>query len=255
MRPPRAPSAARRSRRATGSALPSAIASCCRSRLKRASSPVCSPIAIDHDVVVFARRRPEAVDAARGQQLLARRSGRAAPARCRRDRAPPCRIAGDRGSPGSGPSAPTRQRRTSSRCSGTRSASGTSASTRRPMNAGSGSGLRAPVDRRGGWPARPRMRQQRLRSRRAVLEPQRLLQPAVGPARTPARRSSLIRLDDDVDHARRVEDVHGALAVLGRDLHRRVLPAGGRAADEQRQLRCRAAPSPARRTPSRRATA
>ena len=60
---------------------------------------------------------------------------------------------------------------------------------------------------------------------------------------------------DDVDDARRVEHVHGRLRVLRRDLHRRVLPAGRRAADEQRQLHLAPLHLARHARPSRRATA
>ena len=107
--------AARRSRPATGSAcrrrsLPAAAA-CgsapappaarrpCRRRCRRRR---CWP--------ARSRRRR-----ARVSSLLVDDLRRAAPARCRTARAPPRRTAGGRGSPGSGPSAPTRRRRTSSR--------------------------------------------------------------------------------------------------------------------------------------------
>ena len=169
-------------------------------------------------------------------------------------RAPPRRTAGARGSPGTAPSAPTRRRRTSSRCTAR-----APRAARRPGTAGrrttgvavtwssqsivsrfaracsygsSGCSLRVAVAARAAPPARR------------------------GCSRSNAsRRSSLEQARHDVDDARGVEHVHGRPAVLRRDLHRRVLPAGRRAADQQRQRRCRAAPSPARRTPSRRATA
>ena len=65
-------------------------------------------------------------------------------------------------------------------------------------------------------------------------------------ARPPRTRS---RAADSAGSRRRrprasVEHVDDRLRVLRRDLHRRVLPAGGGAADEQRHLRCRGAPSP-----------
>ena len=43
------------------------------------------------------------------------------------------------------------------------------------------------------------------------------------------------KVADDADDARRVEDVHGRLPVLGRDPHCGVLLRGRRAADEQRK--------------------
>ena len=49
----------------------------------------------------------------------------------------------------------------------------------------------------------------------------------------------LLRADQTADHrhgARRIQDVDHRLAVTGRNLHRRVRLAGGRAADEQRQF-------------------
>ena len=102
--------------------------------------------------------------------------------------------------------------------------------------------------------ARLLVRQQRLLAARRVLLAQRLLRLAVRRVeRRPARRSS--RLDTDVHRARRVEHVHDRSAVLRRDLHRRVLPARRRAADQQRQREAAPLHLLARRAPSRRATA
>ena len=220
---------------------------------KRVSSARPRVVLVDDDVVAVAVRRPEAVDAARREQLARRRCDRAAPARCRTARAPRRRTADDRGSPGSGPSAPTPRRRTSSRCTARASSSGTSADAPADETTASRSPDR-PSRSAAGWRAPSRTsssgfsrrvaycwRSVSCASRLAALE------------RRP--RSSLEQARHDVDRARRVEHVHRRPAVLRRDLHRRVLPAGRRAADEQRQRECRAAPSPSRRTPSRRATA
>ena len=113
-------------------------------------------VAEEHDVVAVAGGRPEAVDAARRRAAARRRSDRAACARCRTARAPPRRTAGGRESPGSGPSAPTPRRRTSSRCT----ARGRRAARRRARAGRSNDGRRqrlAPPSRSaGGSRARPR---------------------------------------------------------------------------------------------------
>ena len=180
------------------------------------------------DVVALGARRPEAVDAARPEQLVARRSRRAAPARRRRARAP--RAA--RGSPGTCPSAPTRGRRTASRCT----ARSSRASARRrasPVNDGVGrssNATRVPVR------ARRLDREQRLaaRARRAA----RAAAPAARGSRRRASRarSRVEQARDDADDARGVEHVHRRLRVLGRDPHRGVLLRRRRAADQQRQV-------------------
>ena len=92
---------------------------------------------LEHDVVALGLRRPEAVDAARLEELagddLVQQLVRVA----RRARAPPRPSRGRRGSSGTCPSAPTRGRRTASRCS--RAASARAGSTVRvPVNGGSG---------------------------------------------------------------------------------------------------------------------
>ena len=87
-------------------------------------------------------------------------------------------------------------------------------------------------------------------ARACSYDEQRLLAPRARTSRgfLPARRGSarsnagLARAEQarhDVDRARRVEHVHDRPAVLRRDLHRRVLPARRRAADEQRHRESR----------------
>ena len=90
-------------------------------------------VTVDNDVVAVGRRRPEAVDAARGEQAARRRSVE----QLLRVVVELARAPAARGSPGSGPSAPRRGRRTSSRC--TRASVASAGSTRRtPVNAGAG---------------------------------------------------------------------------------------------------------------------
>ena len=78
---------------------------------------------------------------------------RAAPARCRRARARPRRTPGDRGSPESGPSAPTRRRRTSSRCTARARRAARRRATRRPRNARRGDRVGRPSRSSAGWRA------------------------------------------------------------------------------------------------------
>ena len=105
--------------------LSSAMTSCWRSIGKRAISGTGTSgrvpsrwWLVQDDVVAVAVRRPEAVDAARAEELAADDAVEQRLRRARRGRAPRRRVAGGRGSQGSGPSAPTRRRRTSSRCTG-----------------------------------------------------------------------------------------------------------------------------------------
>ena len=110
-----------------------------------------------------------------------------------------------------------------------------------------------PVDRRARVRA-SRKREQRLAPFLGVQTAESLLIGAVlGVEPRPA--IAVEQIADDADDARRVEDVHGRLAVLGRDPHGRVLTRGRRAADEERQVD----PAPLHLLrdvrPSRRATA
>ena len=149
-----------------------------------------------------------------------------------------------RGSPGSVPSAPTPRRRTSSRCTARapRAARRRARGGRRTPASAIASVV--PVDRQpvGAAPASYGSSGRSLRalccSRSCLLQRRGWLRRT----RRAARRSAGSTTTST--DARRVEHVHRRSAVLRRDLHRRVLPAGRRAADEQRQRACRAAPSP-----------
>ena len=90
-----------------------------------------------------------------------------------------------------------------------------------------------PVDRRS-VPTRLPECEQRLAALLRVQHAKSLL---VGPVLGVERGSTVAvhEIGEDADHARRVEDVHRRLRVLGSDPHGRVLPRGRRAADEQRE--------------------
>ena len=94
--------------------------------------------------------------------------------------------------------------------------------------------LRPPVDRRPAL-ARRGERKQGLALLLAVQLPQLVLRCAVLLVE-PLAPLGLEQVGDDRDDARGVEDVQRRLAVGGRDLHRRVLARGGRAADQERQV-------------------
>ena len=206
-------------------------------------------VAVEHDVVAVAVRRPEAVDAAGAQQLAADDAVEQRLRRARTGRARRRRAAGDRGLPGSGLSAPTRRRRTSSRCTararrdrrrparpGERGTAWARNSKRRPIASCVGIGERRPV------------------APRAVLLAQRRLFDAIRLVE-PGRCSSLIRLDTTSTTREASGTCTTGRSIFRRNLHGRVLPARRRAADEQRQVEAALLHLLGDVRPSRRATA
>ena len=193
-------------------------------------------------------RRPEAVDAARAQRASRRRCASSSCVRVVVELARRLAVARDRrGSAGKRPvQLPGGEEEATSRCSGTSSPSGTSSSTRaaeerrharRRRVASRCADARAFARRRSG-----------TSGSRALLRVQRR---AAAPARARFCASSSARFCSASSRLATTPTAREASStctvgcvVLGRDLHRGVLPARGRAADEQRQRRTRAAPSP-----------
>ncbi len=234
--------------------LSSAITSCWRSIGNRAAIFFGRPGSArrpQHDVVAVARS-PARSRRRRGRESACRRrSASAASARARRDPSPPRRSSGSSRISGKRPFSSHAAKKNCQSMNGTSSSSATSTFLK-PVNDGV-AGLQS--SRASSDSARAC----------AIVRIGRSLRPAccsrsfAWAARLAASNAGLLlaaqQARDHVDHARRVGHVHGRLRVLRRDLHRRVLRARRRAADQQRQRHAGAAASPTRRTPSRRATA
>ena len=190
-------------------------------------------IAIDDDVVLLACRRPESVDAARRQQLLLddpiEERLRVAVELARRGAV--LRVIENRREaslqlPRREEERPVDERHQRlERHRRQHAAAGERGRRRRPAR---------PIDLEA-LGLRRVVREQRPLFARAVLLAQPLLQLVIGVDERAAALGAQ-QAGDHVDDPRRVEHVNGRRRVLGRDLHRGVLPAGRRAADEERRL-------------------
>ncbi len=221
--------------------------------LKRISSPVRRFVVEDDDVVRLAGRRPESVDTARPEQPLSddpiEQDARVLVQLARRGSV--LRMIEDRRKPAL--QLPGREEERPVDIRHGFPPSGTSSSTRRPDRRRDGKPLRGPVDLE---PVVERGLDTTAAGARAARCAARAAWPAV---RGWPARSAAARWDSAGSTRRRPRATHRAHArsrplIFRGDLHRRVLPARRRAADEQRRAEIRGAPSPSPRTPSRRAT-
>ena len=202
------------------------------------------------------RGGPEAVDARRASSRSSCTIARAAPARCRRARAPPRRTAGARRWPGTRPF--SSQAREEERPVDERhelAERDIRSTARGPRNDGAGRSSARPVDGQAVARAPGQRAAAACSARLRVLLAQLLLLARDWPRRTPAALGVLSRFDTTSTAREASSTCTTGWLYCRRDLHRRVLPAGRRAADQQRERRAAAAPSPSRRAPSRRATA
>ena len=191
-------------------------------------------IGVQLDIVADAVRREEPVHGAGSQQLAIDDVLQAAFAHRRTVRAPVCPRTDHRRCPGYRPRNSHVWKNGDQSISGTSSSKGWCSITRRPEKRRRVDDRRRPVDRRAPL-ARLGDGKHFLRGVAAFVFRAQLVVIIAGFLH---ERRLLVRVEqraDDSDRARRVQHVDDRLRVMLRDFHRRMRPAGRRAADEQRR--------------------